>query len=144
MSQITAETILNALKVRWAETDAFVHSLNRQPSVLEVADGCHLRNYESGPVVEAYVDAELKNGRSLAWWLEVSRQDGIWILENEFLTNDSSGQTTLERFPEQDLESASDLTDAIGRALSTLVAFDRHIEALLRHSEGPVPATAAG
>src|SRR5215208_6024097 len=56
--------------------------LRFRPEVLEVLQNVSLRKYQSGPTVEGYVDAKLRSGKGVCWWLEAYCNETQWVIES--------------------------------------------------------------
>lgn len=38
--------------------------------------------YESGVALERYVEADVRDGRNICWWLDMTRGDGTWVIQS--------------------------------------------------------------
>src|SRR5437870_10534462 len=85
-------------------------SLRQSPGVISVHTGLELRNYRSGSVIEAYVEAEMSHGCAVTWWLDVRSFSDGWEFAASILGTDEEGQFTLKHLPKGvavNLQSAS-------------------------------------
>ena len=48
-------------------------TLRASPNIANVVRGLDCRAYQSGTMIEAYVDAELTSGKGICWWLEITQ-----------------------------------------------------------------------
>jgi len=73
-------------------------------------------------MIEAYAEAELTNGNSICWWLELNWNEPNWLIEASVLVNDNQGQMTLKEFQDKTANSVDDLVVQLRNAISELVA----------------------
>ena len=67
-----AARVLSALADAYERITGLARELRSRAEVKRVVHELSPRNYKSGPVIEASVDAELHSGRSVSWWLEIT------------------------------------------------------------------------
>lgn len=99
--------------------------LSRHPLVREVSERvepsvCSLdvpggSRFGQTAVLEAYVDAELKDGRGLTWWLELNHDSSEWIISYSVLETTSLGQDAIREY--EDLR-APDLDACVSHLLT--------------------------
>ncbi|MCW3094439.1 MAG: hypothetical protein JWL77_57 [Chthonomonadaceae bacterium] len=94
-----AETLYRAFMPYKQIIETLALSMRKHPSVVGTHSGVELRHYESGPIIEAYVEAELSNGNAVTWWLDVRPSGKAWSFEARILGNDDRGEITLHVFP---------------------------------------------
>ena len=82
----------------------------------------HLRSYLSGPVIEFYVYAVLKNGRNLCWCLEIEWNEEKWIIDSPVVFNKEGEQETFREFPERIVKSVDEVVAELNEATTALVA----------------------
>jgi len=97
-------------------------SLRSSPHVTNVQRRFDCRAYETGVMIEAYAEAELTNGNSICWWLELNWNEPNWLIEASVLVNDNQGQMTLKEFQDKTANSVDDLVVQLRNAISELVA----------------------
>ena len=90
--------------------------------------------------IEGYVDIELRNGKRIAWWLEVNWNDEQWIIESCVLLNDNQGQNiqeAIKEFPDRTAETLDECIEQLSKAISDLVnSADSVIESMTDVSAG--------
>lgn len=80
---------------------ALSQDLRSRPEIIRVLHSLECRKYGTGVGLEGYVDAELKNGKAICWWLEVHWNEEKWLIESRILVNSDQGQDTIKEFPEK-------------------------------------------
>jgi len=93
------------------------------PEVTAVVRGLDFRGYQTGTVIEGYVDAELTSGKAICGWLEVRWTEEHWIIETRVLVNDATGQRTYKEFAERAPQTLDDFLVQLNDATSNLVGF---------------------
>jgi hypothetical protein len=108
-----ASRVLSALADTHERITGLARELRSHAEVTRVVHELGPRNYKSGPVIEAYVDAELRSGRSVSWWLEITWVEQ-WQVSARILENSAEGQETLRVFQTDQLvlSTASSLNSA--------------------------------
>lgn len=94
------------------------------PDVVRVSHDFECKKYQSGSLIEGYVDLELKNGKSLCWWLEVSWSPENWLIDSRIMINDSEGQVTAHKFEDKTPTSFNDFLVQLAETMQELVHFD--------------------
>ena len=103
-AMITVLAELNEQLIEHATT------LRARPEVASVSRGMDARNYKSGTILELYVDAELRNGRTLTWWVDV-RSDGDALSVSAAVDGiRASEQVVVLSFPTEIASSTDELT----------------------------------
>ena len=95
----TITDLFHSLRSNEVLLSNLAQSLRFSPGVISVHTGLDLRNYRSGTVVEAYVEAEMGNGCAVTWWLDIRERKHEWEFEASILGTDAQGQFTLRRLP---------------------------------------------
>ena len=98
------------------------------PGIRTVSHGFDCRAYESGTSVEAYVEAELEDGKVICWWLEVGWDGQEWRIEPSVLVNDDQGQRVLRDFPCKNPRTLDGLIVELKGATSDLVSYARSMD----------------
>jgi hypothetical protein len=93
--------------------------------VAQVIRGCDLRQYKTGPVLEAYVDVETQSSKAFSWWLEVRWDHEQWIIESSVRESHQNGQDVLIEFPDRVATSIDDLVKNLRHATSDLITSAR-------------------
>ena len=86
-----------------------------------VTQGVDCRAYETGTMLEAYVEAELSDGRIICWWLDISWNQASWRIASSVVLNNDDGQEVLKSFPDKTPITLSDFVDQLQEASSDLV-----------------------
>ena len=102
--------------------------LESVPGIKGVTRALEFRAYKSGTMLEAYVEAELAEGKALCWWLDVSWNDQHWRIEPSVLVNDTQGQRVLRDFLEKTPRTVDDFIDQLKEATSDLAAYARSMD----------------
>jgi hypothetical protein len=91
----------------------------------EVAEARHtfdVRRYESGAMLELFIDAELSSGKAAVWGLEVSWNDSCWTIEHFVRANDQHGQYSVHEFPTQEANVLQEALAHLVQATDDLIA----------------------
>lgn len=87
-----AVTVLEALATASERLIGIASALRSRPEVTQSLQGFTLRNLrQPGPIVEAYVDVELQNGKAAAWVLDITWNDTEWTVQAQVVANHESG-----------------------------------------------------
>ena len=109
------------------------HAIARRarPEVARVARGADVRLYESGSVLDLSVDAELRNGRALTWWVDVRPEEEILAVSTRVLRMRDSDQEVVLFFSRENAQDMASLAailastgDQVRRSID-LVASER-------------------
>jgi len=92
------------------------------PQVENVATALEIMNYDSGPLIEGYVDAELSDGNGICWRLDVTWDSNSWNIRGVLERNSASGTDILERMPPQNVPEIAQLPEALARAAGKLLS----------------------
>ncbi|MCI0529886.1 MAG: hypothetical protein L0Y56_20780 [Nitrospira sp.] len=84
--QLVLDTLkaLALMRARLVEFRRFLLS-RLTPLSVEYEVACN--DYETGLILSAYVDADLGDGRSVVWWLDVTYDGKIWHIEPRITWN---------------------------------------------------------
>jgi hypothetical protein len=93
------------------------------PEVLHVQHALGLRSYQTGPVVEAYVDAELASGNAVGWWLEIHWDKARWLIESSIRLDHEGGEDTITAFPPRKAVTLTELLDQLKASVIELGEF---------------------
>lgn len=100
---------------------ALAQSFQFKPEVIRVLNSFECRQYRTGPVLEGYVDIELRNNQALAWWLEVHWNSNQWIIKSRVTVNHAEGQDVIREFSDREADTLDECIDQLVRATSELV-----------------------
>jgi hypothetical protein len=92
--------------------------------VVGVVNSLECRKYQTGSMLEGYVDVELRNGNALCWNLEVSWSDECWMIDTRILINDSEGQVTAHKFNDRTAYTMKEFLELLGEAVEELTQYD--------------------
>jgi len=98
--------------------------LTFHPEVTDVLQDVYLRRYECGPTVEGYVDAKLRTGKGIYWWLEVTWDENIWLVESSVNVTNliiDEGSNYLIRFKDKKAETLDEFIVVLEEATLELV-----------------------
>lgn len=71
--------------------------LRRLPQVDSVSTALEIMDYESGPCIEGYLDAELRDGNGLSWCFDVTWDNDSWTIRGTLQKNSAAGNEVLAR-----------------------------------------------
>jgi hypothetical protein len=103
-------------------------TLRSHPAVVRALRGFDCRYYQTGVMVEWYVDAELQNGYAMSWWVDLSWTETNWVIEAKILINRDQGQEVLKEFSEQFPNTLKDLISQLKETISTLADSSTNID----------------
>lgn len=98
-------------------------AMRRHQGVSKTLNGVEVIKYKSGPVLEGYVDAELADGTTFSWLLDVKWPDNSWIIEATTAARSSSGgdQETVEQLPSVTVKNVDEFLQALLEAVRQLL-----------------------
>jgi hypothetical protein len=96
-------------------------TLRSQPNVLSVKQGIDCRQYDSGTRIEYYADAELREGKSICWWLEIIWNKECWTIEASVLISHDQGQDKLKEFPDRISETFNEFITQFNESTDELI-----------------------
>jgi hypothetical protein len=99
-------------------------TLRSHGEVIDATEAIELRNFQSGPTVEEYVDAELRNGFGICWWLEVNWNENQWVIESRVTVTKlkvDEGSSDLMIFPERRAETLDEFLRCLQEATNELI-----------------------
>lgn len=100
---------------------AFQEALKALPSVVTVEGVLEFREYDSGPVLAVWVDAALRDGRAVVWWMDVTATPAGLVVDRRI---SESGRDTLVAFPDVILQPGDSFKTATAGALCALLSTD--------------------
>ena len=120
----TAIELLEALASSNEKLTKLAQLVRGQHEVIRVVNSLECRKYLTGSMLEGYVDAELRNGKALCWYLEVRWSDASWIIDTQILINDSEGQVTAHQFENRTAYTLQEFLKLFDEAVEELTQFD--------------------
>jgi hypothetical protein len=73
--------------------------VRRLKSVLKTLQAVEVIKYESGSILEGYSEAELSDGTTLSWLLDVNWTENSWTIETKLARSRNSEQDTVHELP---------------------------------------------
>jgi hypothetical protein len=116
--------ILEALASSNAKLINLAQHLQGRDEVVRVVSSLECRKYQTGSMLEGYVDVELRNGNALCWNLEVSWSDDSWVIDTRILINNSEGQVTAHKFNDRTAYTMKEFLELLGEAVEELTQYD--------------------
>lgn len=95
--------------------------LGKNPAVLGVKRAVEVNSYASGPMIECFLDAELRDGSARSWLLEVGWNGYMWRIGARLAISSPGGQHPAKEICD---ETASDLNaflEILSRAADDLL-----------------------
>jgi hypothetical protein len=94
----------------------------RRSLVATKAQAClEVVSYTNGAVLEGYVEAELANGDSLCWCLDVRWDQNSWTIEATLDKKSGDRQETVKELPVRTVSDFADFLDALKHVASELL-----------------------
>lgn len=100
---------------------------------IKVTRGFECRAYKSGTMIEAYVEAEVDENKTVCWWLDVGWNNEQWLIESSVLLNDDQGQKVLRTFPTRTARSLDDFVTQLAEATEDLTTHARSMDLSVVH-----------
>jgi hypothetical protein len=116
-----ASRLLSALADTHERITDLARELRLHAEVTRVVHGLSPKTYKSGPVIEGYVDAELRSGRSISWWLEITWGEQ-WQVSARILENNAQAQETLRSFPDRSARTIDGFISQLGELVNELTS----------------------
>ena len=119
-----AKRVLDAIALSHETLIALAVKLRFHPEVTDVLQEVDLRRYEASPTVEEYVDAKLRNGKGISWWLEVNWDENTWVVETHVSVSNlivDEGSNYLIRFKDKKAETLDEFIAVLEEATLELV-----------------------
>lgn len=115
-----AARVLAALAASNEGLIALKRRLRENPEVTSVQQSLTLRDYQSGPVVEAFVDAELTSGRAVACWLEIHWGEAGWVVDYAVRVNHDGGEDVVRSFEPRRAKTIDDFVAQLEASVADL------------------------
>jgi hypothetical protein len=116
--------LLEVLAATNTKINDLAQHLRTHPDVLRVLHALECREFLTGSTVEGYVDVELRNGKSVCWFMEVGWSNDAWIIDTRILVNDACGQETAHHFPERIIDKCNVFLEQLIESIDELTKFD--------------------
>jgi hypothetical protein len=115
---------LEAIASSNAKLTNLAQLLQGSHEVIRVVNSLECRKYQTGSMLEGFVDVELRNGNALCWNLEVSWNDESWKIDTRILINDPKGQITAHKFNDRTTNTMKEFLELLGEAVEELTQYD--------------------
>lgn len=79
----------------------FARILRSEPQVSRIQHNFECHKYQSGAMLEGFVDAELHSRKAITWWLDVKWSVDQWVITARILLNHEQGQDVIKEFPDR-------------------------------------------
>lgn len=129
-----AAVILNEVAKSNERLITLAQSLRADPEVVEVKRGLDCRNYESGLTLEEYVEAELKDGMAVCWWLDVHQEERRWLISGSISVNGDAGHLLIKDFPGGAASTVDEFADMVRAVTNELVSSSSKADLLIYRS----------
>lgn len=110
--------------------------LRSRSAIVEASAGLTLRQFQSGSILQGYVDAESRTGRGISFIVEMAWCPG-WNIECSVRESSDDGQVVLHEFPVLQPQATAAVVAFLSTAVDELTAFancmaidDEHAERL--------------
>lgn len=91
--------------------------LRSHSGVAHTSRGMDLRNYRTGSMLELWLEAELTDGCTVCWWMDISHGDDGWSISPSVLRNRSENQETLLQMTERRIPRNGDMAAALAATI---------------------------
>ena len=118
---VSATFLLEALATANARLIEFSRALRSRLEVVDVLHCLECRWYLTGPMIEGYVDVEIRGRKSVAWLLDIRWPDK-WLVDTRVVSNHGQYQDVLREFPTREAESLGELITVLNLAVSELIS----------------------
>lgn len=98
--------------------------MERRDDVKSTMTRLEVVNYQTGPMVEGFIEAEMGNGTALCWNFDLTWTDDAFRIEATLDRSSSKGSETLKRLPTKVLHHAEQLPDALTDVTRALLALN--------------------
>jgi hypothetical protein len=123
---VSKESIAKRLLEALAETNHALREgaieIRRLRGVAKATSICEVFKYTTDSTLEAYLDAELRDGNEISWLLDVVWTDADWTIRRILVKSDSSGQETIKELPTKTIEGFDELVEILPRMTVELLS----------------------
>lgn len=95
--------------------------IRRQKNVSRTQDALEVIPYNSGPVIEGYVEAELQDGSAISWLLDVTWNNEQWKIAARLTRSARDTQETLWELEEQTVSDFEQFTNRLTEVVKQLL-----------------------
>jgi hypothetical protein len=100
---------------------ALTRRLRERPGVESAQHSLDARWYESGPMIEMYVEVELSNGKAMVWGVDLRWDSSQWLIQCFARANDREGQFPLHEFRDRSAITFDEMLVCVRQALDALL-----------------------
>jgi hypothetical protein len=100
--------LLNAIADSNEQLSAVSENLRLRPGVIHVMRDLDIRKYETGTMIEMFIDVELKGGRAISWSLDIHCHETDWDIDASVRIIHEDGQDPIQEFPARTAKTAED------------------------------------
>ena|SRR5215467_8489066 len=97
-------------------------AIGRLQNVAKAISSCEVFKYKAESTLEAYLDAELKDGNGISWLLDVAWSETEWIIRRKLVRSTNSGQDTIKEMPTKTIERFEEFVESLPRMAVELMA----------------------
>ncbi len=117
-----AATLLGAIALCNERLIDLSRRLAMRPGIRSSSQSLSIRQYGSGPMLEAYVDAELTTGKAAVWGLELTWDQAGWTIDYFVRANDDQGQYSVQEFETLTASTFNGVQEHLKKATDDLCA----------------------
>jgi hypothetical protein len=88
-------------------------AVDRLKSVSRTLEAVEVIKYQSGTMLEAYAEAELRDGTFVSWLMDGNWTEDSWAIEAELAGTSHGEQETLQKLPAVRVESVDEFLEAL-------------------------------
>jgi hypothetical protein len=94
--------------------------LDNKKEVIKTIRDLEFRNYESGSMIEMYIEANFKINKFVCWFIDCSFKEQTWIIDSRVCLTDDSGQSVIEEYPELHTISVEHFINNLKKSVSLI------------------------
>ena len=113
---------LEALAQCNAEFIALRHRLSHHPEVITVHRLIECHPYQTGSMLDGYVEAELRTGIACTWWFDLTWTSEQWTIDSKVTVNADQGQEVIHEYPPLHSQTVVQCVSDLIHTISVLVA----------------------
>lgn len=112
--------LLNAVADSNEQLNTLSERLRLSPGAVSVVRDLDIRKYETGTVIEMFLDVELQSGRAISWGLDIHCRETEWDIDASVRIIHQDGQDLIQGFPARTAKTVEDLTVQLRAVTSSL------------------------
>lgn len=122
----SAAALFRAIAAVGEELVGMARDVRTRPEVARAVHGLTFRDYRvSGPTLEGYVDAELRDGAAVAWLFDATQDGDRWVIGSSVVVGgerDDGGQVTVKHYPDKLADTVDDFIAQLRQTTTELAA----------------------